>query len=445
MSETLVRDKIFVSYSHEDSWWLKEFMRMMTPQVRSGKLLIWSDTSIPTGSHWREEINKALSESRVAVLAISDHFMHSDFIHKIELPSLLLAAQEDGVRICWCLLSACIFEDTTIGSLQAAHDISKSFDKMGPAQRKETLKSVAKSVMSLYENISPSISWQENEASGPSDNAHSRKSQTSVLTATDVAIVELRINRDFDDFSHKDQELLLQGIAQILKVSDAEIRIRNKRRGSVIVNLELSTVLAEKLLIAAREGKLERLGIIKANLTNQGSNVEIESLFTTSTSHHHTPVITGLLNVSALLAQGHEMARFHHVLYEDIPAAAIVMTHPQPNLRLAPQEKPKQKISLYRMPTSVHTPLAERAGKLNRNVSSYCRIIIEHALANRKDYEGPLTTSYMDNPCHNEAIHIPIRSKKIIEELFAWDPFGVGRRTEIAMSLLKKHLEVRDW
>jgi small subunit ribosomal protein S1 len=248
--------------------------------------------------------------------------MHSDFIHKIELPSLLLAAQEDGVRICWCLLSACIFEDTTIGSLQAAHDISKSFDKMGPAQRKETLKSVAKSVMSLYENISPSISWQEDEASGPSDNAQSRKSQTSVLTATDVAFVELTINRDFDDFSHKDQERLLQGIAQILKVSDAEIRIRNKRRGSVIVNLELSTVLAEKLLIAAREGKLERLGIIKANLTNQGSNVEIESHLTTSTSHHHTPVITGLLNVLPLLAQSHEMARFHHVLYyEDIPAA----------------------------------------------------------------------------------------------------------------------------
>jgi hypothetical protein len=291
MSETLVRDKIFVSYSHKDSWWLEEFKRMMTPQVRSGKLLIWSDTSIPTGSHWREEIIKALSESRVAVLAVSDHFMHSDFIHKIELPSLLLAAQEDGVRICWCLLSACIFEDTTIGSLQAAHDISKSFDKMRPAQRKETLKSVAKSVMSLYENISPSISWQENEASGTSDNAHSRKSQTSVLTATDVAIVELKINRDFDDFSRKDQECLLQGLAQILKVSDAEIRIRNKRRGCVIVNLELSTVLAEKLLIAAREGKLERLGIIKANLTNQGSNVEIESRFTTSTSHHHAPVM----------------------------------------------------------------------------------------------------------------------------------------------------------
>jgi small subunit ribosomal protein S1 len=141
------------------------------------------------------------------------------------------------------------------------------------------------------------------------------------LTATDVAFVELTINRDFDDFSHKDQERLLQGIAQILKVSDAEIRIRNKRRGSVIVNLELSTVLAEKLLIAAREGKLERLGIIKANLTNQGSNVEIESHLTTSTSHHHTPVITGLLNVLPLLAQSHEMARFHHVLYEDIPAA----------------------------------------------------------------------------------------------------------------------------
>ncbi len=255
---------------------------MMTPHVRSGKLLIWSDTCIPTGSHWRKEIDKALSESRVAVLAISDHFMHSDFIQKIELPSLLLAAQEDGVQICWCLLSACIFEDTTIGSMQAAHDISKSFDKMGPAQRKETLKRVATSVMSLYESFSPSISRQEIEDYGPRDNARSGKSQTSVITATDVAFVELTINQDFDDFSQKDQERLLQGIAHILKVSDAEIRIRNKRRGSVIVNLELSTDLAEQLLIAAQEGKLNWLGVIKANPTYQGSNFYIESLFSTS-------------------------------------------------------------------------------------------------------------------------------------------------------------------
>ena len=187
MSENFIRDKIFVSYSHKDRWWLEEFQRMMTPHVRSGKLLIWSDICIPAGSHWRKEIDKALSESRVALLAVSDHFMHSDFIHKIELPSLLLAAQEDGVQICWCLLSACIFEDTTIGGMQAAHDISKSFDKMGPAQRKETLKRVAKSVMSLYESISPSISRQEIEDFGPRDNARSGKSQTSVLTAKDVA------------------------------------------------------------------------------------------------------------------------------------------------------------------------------------------------------------------------------------------------------------------
>jgi small subunit ribosomal protein S1 len=282
MSDNFIRDKIFVSYSHKDRWWLEEFQRMMTPHVRSGRLLIWSDTCIPTGSHWRKEIDKALSESRVAVLAVSDHFMHSDFIHKIELPSLLLAAQEDGVQICWCLLSACIFEDTTIGAMQAAHDISKSFDKMGPAQRKETLKTVAKSVMSLYESISPSISRQEIEDYGPRDNARSGKSQTSVLTATDVAFVELTINQDFDDFSPKDQARLLQGIAHILKVSDAEIRIRNKRRGSVIVNLELSTVLAEKLLIAAQEGKLSWLGVIKANPTNQVSDLDIESQYSTS-------------------------------------------------------------------------------------------------------------------------------------------------------------------
>jgi hypothetical protein len=75
-------------------------MRMMAPYARSGKILLWSDSDIPTGSHWREEIDKALGEARVAVLAVSDHFMQSDFIHRVELPALLLEAENEGVKIC---------------------------------------------------------------------------------------------------------------------------------------------------------------------------------------------------------------------------------------------------------------------------------------------------------------------------------------------------------
>lgn len=279
MTKANGRDKVFISYSHHDTWWLEEFMRMMAPLARSGKILLWSDSDIAIGSRWREEIDRALCEARVAVLAISDHFMQSDFIHRVELPHLLLAAENDGVQICWCLLSACIYEDTPIGSLQAAHDISRSFDKMKPAQRKEALKSVACKVMSLYERVSPPLSNQAfNEARDP-EAIQGSKTNTGVLTVTSKAFVELTINQNFEDFTPSDQEKLLQGIARILQVSDAEIRIRNKRRGSIILELELSTALAEKLVVAAREGRLEELGILRARKISQIGSSGIKSLF----------------------------------------------------------------------------------------------------------------------------------------------------------------------
>jgi|694.fasta_scaffold68974_3 hypothetical protein len=278
MTEAIGRDKVFVSYSHQDTWWLNELMRMMAPYARSGKILLWSDSDIPTGSHWREEIDKALGEARVAVLAVSDHFMQSDFIHRVELPALLLEAENEGVKICWCLLSACIYEDTPIGSLQAAHDISISFDKMSPAQRKEALKIVANKVMFLYENISPSLTRQMFDGTRAPQTNKGSKANTAVLKETDWAIVEITIDRTFDDFTHSDQEKLLQGIARILSVSDAEIRIRNKRRGSIIFELEVSPALAEQLIFAARQGRLEELGIARACLISQIGSSRTEAV-----------------------------------------------------------------------------------------------------------------------------------------------------------------------
>jgi hypothetical protein len=282
------RDKIFISYSHKDGWWLDELVRMLTPLSRTGKLLIWSDKMIPAGNNWKEEIDKALSEVRVAVLAVSDHFMHSEFINRVELPNLLLAAQEDEIKICWCLLSACIFEDSKIGSIQAAHDISRSFDRMSPAQRKQALKGVAQTISSLYDGMPLSADLTETGASFVEEKAHSDKTRITTLAPPDLAIVELTINRDFDNFSQKDQKLLLQGIAQLLKVSEAEIRIRSKRRGSVILNLELPIELAKELLQASREGKLQSLGVISARPQKQGGGLPGGISITGSDTTQHT-------------------------------------------------------------------------------------------------------------------------------------------------------------
>jgi hypothetical protein len=272
-----MRDKIFISYSHQDRGWMEEFMRMMTPLVRLGKIHVWCDSDIDTGDQWRKEIDRALSETRVAVLAVSDHYMHSAFIHRVELPRLLQAAQQYGVSICWCLLSSCLYEETPIEAYQAAHDINRSFDKMRPAERKEVLKKVALSIKALYD--AGSSLYAEPGLIGPSGSETTQysKAKSAVLTPVDLSYIELTIDRDFDQFSPSDQERLLKGIAELLKISDSDIRIRNKRRGSVILEVELTPLLAQRLLRAVRAGELDHLGVTGAELADKSSNLGSES------------------------------------------------------------------------------------------------------------------------------------------------------------------------
>ena len=93
------RDHVFVSYSHADD---------EDPENGSATWAcwsaatskIWTDKDIEPGMKWQDEIRDALSRTKVAVLMISTDFLSSDFITNQELPSLLAAAQSEGVATC---------------------------------------------------------------------------------------------------------------------------------------------------------------------------------------------------------------------------------------------------------------------------------------------------------------------------------------------------------
>jgi hypothetical protein len=133
-----VRDGVFISYSHRDSVWLEHLRTHLAPHVRDG-ITVWDDTRIAPGSKWREEIEAALSSARVAVLIVSPDFLASEFIHKEELPSILRAAEEEGLVILWIPVRTSAYFDTWIKDYQAAHDPGKPLAGLSRAARDKAL------------------------------------------------------------------------------------------------------------------------------------------------------------------------------------------------------------------------------------------------------------------------------------------------------------------
>ena len=94
-----LRNTVFIGYSHKDLIWVNRLKIHLKPLEEEYNIQIWDDRKIHVGTKWREEINKALDSTRVAILFISADFFASDFIMKNELPPLLTHVNDSGVII----------------------------------------------------------------------------------------------------------------------------------------------------------------------------------------------------------------------------------------------------------------------------------------------------------------------------------------------------------
>lgn len=120
------RDSVFISYSHQDSKWLEKLQLHVKPLTKNRRrLAVWDDTQIRPGAAWKEEIRRALATAKVAVLMVSPHFLASDFITDEEVPPLLAAAKQAGLKVLWFVVSACSYEETDIEQYQAVLDPKK--------------------------------------------------------------------------------------------------------------------------------------------------------------------------------------------------------------------------------------------------------------------------------------------------------------------------------
>ncbi len=126
------RDKVFISYSHEDGEWLDKLKVRLEPLIKGKEIIIWDDRGIHTGEQWEAEITKALKTAAVGVLLVSGNFLDSEYIIKNELPTILNASQAGECRLCWLLIDKCDYKKHGLHKYQAAQNRYPQFVPFGP-------------------------------------------------------------------------------------------------------------------------------------------------------------------------------------------------------------------------------------------------------------------------------------------------------------------------
>lgn len=146
-SQIGTRNSVFISYSHRDAEWLERLRVHLRPLEREYGIDRWDDTRIKPGTKWREEIRKAVSSAKVAVLLVSADFLASDFIATDELPPLLAAAKDEGAIILPVIIGPCRFLKTKpLSQFQSVNLPSKPLINMNRGKQEAVFDQVADAI-----------------------------------------------------------------------------------------------------------------------------------------------------------------------------------------------------------------------------------------------------------------------------------------------------------
>ena len=142
---------IFISYSHADNEWLDRLMPFLRALKHQARVRAWSDKDIQLSADWHAEIQKALNEADAAILLISQDFLASEYIRNNELPKLLSAASERGLRIFPVFVSSCYGTSPLLLRFQAINTPAMPLDLISKAEQNQKLASLAKKIDELLE------------------------------------------------------------------------------------------------------------------------------------------------------------------------------------------------------------------------------------------------------------------------------------------------------
>jgi WD40 repeat protein len=154
--QSVLRDLVFISYSHRDKVWLDRLLIFLKPYMRQD-LKVWADPYIEVGGEWRRNIDTALTRCCVGVLLLSPDFLASDFIYDQELPPLLKEAGTGAITLAIVPITSSPYETTQLESRQFVHPPDKPLDSLPEHERNAAFVQIVKEIAKAARGVALDI------------------------------------------------------------------------------------------------------------------------------------------------------------------------------------------------------------------------------------------------------------------------------------------------
>ena len=148
------RNRLFISYSHEDTKWLKAIKEQLAVLEAEGLVSLCDDTQLEVGEGWYQRLDEMMLSARLGLLLISAPFLASKFVREEEIPRLFDRHRGAGMKVYPLLVRPCPWERVAwLAKLQLRpHDAkrrAKALSTFGGAAREQILVDVANEIAGL--------------------------------------------------------------------------------------------------------------------------------------------------------------------------------------------------------------------------------------------------------------------------------------------------------
>ena len=117
--------RVAVSYSHRDRQLLDRFKASTHRDALTGVIERWDDLLIPEGAEWDPEIRSRFRAADVLVLLLTDTFLASSYIMRVEVPLALERRAASNAALLPVVCAACNWTETPLGVVQGVRPFGR--------------------------------------------------------------------------------------------------------------------------------------------------------------------------------------------------------------------------------------------------------------------------------------------------------------------------------